>query len=221
MVCCRGVVKSWVPQSSITYLLYYFSLCFPFIDLFCSSEPCTVVFQVTTLCSLSSFIFHKLIQVIFPSLGWSSCFSFRPRRYHQSRIPLGGFSGPSVWAIGGDSQRLSPFQFLLWFDDPICVIVCQHFSSASLALLFMQSIQSSNSSSWLDVLSVSSSNEILLSWSYSSFAPSSSCASSLTSSFGCCLFHQSFHSFSFGFSLRLNDETKQSALGWRYTLLLV
>ena len=39
------------------------------------------------------------------------------------------------------------------------------FSSASLALLFTYSIQSSNSSSWFDVLSVSSSNEMLLSWS--------------------------------------------------------
>ena len=42
-------------------------------------------------------------------------------------------------------------------------------SSASVALLFMCSIQSSNSSSWLDVLSVSFSNKILLPSSHSSF----------------------------------------------------
>ena len=43
----------------------------------------------------------------------------------------------------------------------------------------MYPIQSSNSSSWLDVLSASSSSEILLPWPYSSFVLSSSCASSL------------------------------------------
>ena len=78
------------------------------------------------------------VKSFFPSLGWSSCFSLRSRRYGKSRIALGGFSGPSVRALGGDPQGLSPFQFLLCFD-PICDAVCQHFfisfSRASFCLL--------------------------------------------------------------------------------------
>ena len=68
------VVKSRVPQSSSTCFVYFLFL-FPFIDPVCSSEPCVVLFQVITWCSLSFFILHKLIQVVFPSLGSSSCFS--------------------------------------------------------------------------------------------------------------------------------------------------
>ena len=90
--------------------------------------------------------------------------------------------------------------------------VCQFFSSACLALLCMHSIQSSDCSSWLDVLSVSSSEEILLPWSYSSFVLAPSCVSSLISSFGC-LFHLTILYFSFCICFCLNDETKPSALG--------
>ena len=131
----------------------------PFVDIFRSNRPRVLDLQISTLSSLNLFIFHKLVQFISPSLGWSSCFSWRSRRHDKSRIPLSGFSGPHVWPLGGDPEGLSPFQFLLCFDT-ICDVVCQHFSSASLALLFL-SVQSSNSSSWLDVLSASSSNEIL------------------------------------------------------------
>ena len=86
-----GFLKSRQRASCIVFLS------FPFIDLFRSSDPCSVVLQVVNLCCLSFFIFHKLVQLIFPSLGWSSCFSLRSRRYDKSRIPLSGFSGPSVW----------------------------------------------------------------------------------------------------------------------------
>ena len=117
------------------YVCCFFFL-FPFIDLFRSSEPCIVVFQVITLCCLSFTNYHKLLlQVIYPSLGWSSCFSWRSRRHDKSsRIPLSNFPGPSVWALGGDPEGLSPFQFLLCFD-PFCDFVCKHFSRASLHVL--------------------------------------------------------------------------------------
>ena len=128
--CRRGVVKSWVPQSSVTC----FVRCSSF---FSRSEPCIVVFQVITLFCLSFFIFHKLNQVIFPPPGWSSCFSLRYRRYDKSQTPLGSFSGPSVWALVGDPQGLSPFQFLLCFD-PICDLVSTFFHQ----LLFSSCTQS-------------------------------------------------------------------------------
>ena len=97
-----------------------------------------------------------------------------------------------LWAAIRRARR--HFNFFLCFDT-ICVVVCQHFSSESLALRFMYSVQTSNSSSWLHVLSVSFSDERLLSCPYSSFVLSSSCETSLKG------------------SLRQNDETKQSALG--------
>ena len=81
-----------------------------------------------------------------------------------------------LWAAIRRARR--HFSFFLCFDT-FCVVVCQHFSSESLALRFMYSVQTSNSSSWLHVLSVSFSDEILLSWPYSSFVLSSSCVSSL------------------------------------------
>ena len=69
-----------------------------------------------------------------PSLGLISCYSWGSCQYDKSWIPVGGSSGPSVWAFGGNSQGLSPFQFLLCFG-PIDGVVCQHlfisFSRAS------------------------------------------------------------------------------------------
>ena len=125
-------------------------------------------------------------------------------------IPLGGSSGPSVWVLGGNPQGLSPFQFLLCFD-PIWDVVRQHFFISFFRVSFLHSIQSSDSSSWLDVLSVSFSNEVLLSWPYSSFVFSSSCVSSLISSSW--VYFPPKSSLFFVFSHCLNDETKHSALG--------
>ena len=93
-------------------------------------------------------------------------------------------------------RGLSTFQFLLLCLDPTCDVVCQHFSSASLALLFLYSIQSSKSSSWLAVLSSSYDKETLLSWSYSSF---------VLSSFLCIFTHFVI--------LDVFDESEHSALG--------
>ena len=76
-------------------------------------------FQIITSSDLSFFIFHKLIQVVFPSLvlveminpGW---------------VPLGNSSGPYFLFLRGDSQGLASFPFRLYLD-PICDGVCQHF----------------------------------------------------------------------------------------------
>ena len=83
----------------------------------------------------------------------------------------------------------------------LCVSIFHH-----LLKRFSLCVQSNfSSSSWLAVLCASSSNEILLSWSYSSFVLSSSCASSLISSSRMPFLPNSF--------LCLNDETNHSALG--------
>ena len=87
---------------------------------------------------LSFFIFRKLIQVVFPSLGWSACFPLSSCRDDKTWVSLSGSSGPSVWALGGNPQGLSPFQSPLCFD-PVRDVVCQHFfislSRASFHLL--------------------------------------------------------------------------------------
>ena len=99
---------------------------FPFVDVLRSDKPCIIVLQIITLSGFSFFIFHKVIQVVFPSFGWYSCSPLSLCRHDRSRIPLGGFSGPSVCVLGVDSHGLSPFQLLLCFN-PTCDVVCQHF----------------------------------------------------------------------------------------------
>ena len=111
---------------------------FPFVDVLHSNKPCIFVLQIITLSGLRFFIFHNLIQVAFPSIGWSSCFPLSLCRYDKSRIPLGSFSGPSSLALCGNKESLTLF-----------------FSSASFVILFVYSIQFSKSSSWLAVLSSS------------------------------------------------------------------
>ena len=120
VVCRRGVVKSWVPPSSITCFVYCFS---------CSSDAMYSCF------SSHYFVLSEFLHLSqknsghLPSPGWSSCFSLRSRGHDKSRIPFGGVSGPSVWA-------LSPFQFLLCSTQ--FVMLCVSFvSPASLAVLFM------------------------------------------------------------------------------------
>ena len=98
---------------------------FPLVDVHRSDKPSIFVPQIVTSSGLRFFPFHKVIQVVFPSLGWSSCSPLSLRRDDESRIPLGSFSGPSVWIWGGDPQGLSPFQFLLCFN-PTCDVVFVH-----------------------------------------------------------------------------------------------
>ena len=85
---------------------------------------------------LRCFIFHKVIHVVFPSLGWSSCTPFCLCRFDEPQFPLSGFSGSSVSALGRDPQGVQPFQFLLCFNQ-ICDVVChQFFTSFVLASVF-------------------------------------------------------------------------------------
>ena len=140
---------------------------FPFVDIFAQQQAMYYVSQIITLSGLSLFIFDKLFQAVFPSLGWSSCFPLSSCRDDKSWVPLGSSSGSSFLALRGNSQGLARCHFLLCLDKFVMLYV-SIFSSASLDY-----IQSSNSCSWLDVLSVSFSNEILLFRSHSSFVLSS------------------------------------------------
>ena len=101
------------------------------------------------------FIFHKVIQVVLSSLGWSSCSPSGLCRDDESWIPLGSFSGPSFLALCSNSESLARLQCLLSFTA-VCDVVCQHFFVSFFRVFFMYSIQSSRSSSWLAVLSSSS-----------------------------------------------------------------
>ena len=134
-------------------------------------------------------------------------FSLSSRRYDKSWVPLGSSSGPSLWALGSNSHGLSPFQFLLCLD-PICDAVCQHFHEP--LLRFSSSTLSNLLPPLLGLMCFLfySSNEILLSWSHSSFALSSfpdSFVSSLIPSSWMSSPPQSFFPC-------LNDETKHSVL---------
>ena len=89
--CCRrDVVSCWVLRSSMTSLAFCLFV-FKFLDMFRNNRPCLTVSQILTSSGLSFFIFHKLIQVVFPSPGWSSCFPQRSGRDDQSRS--------SFWSI--------------------------------------------------------------------------------------------------------------------------
>ena len=46
---------------------------FPFVDVHRSYKPSIFVLQVVTSSGLRFFPFHKVIQVVCPYLGWSSC----------------------------------------------------------------------------------------------------------------------------------------------------
>ena len=76
-----------------------------------SNEPCIIIFAINTLSGLSFFIFHKLIQVVLPSLGWS-CYPLSSCRDDKSWVLLGSSSGAFFLALRGISQGLAPF--------PIC-----------------------------------------------------------------------------------------------------
>ena len=47
------------------------SFLFPSVHVFRSNKTCIIVLQIITLSGFSFFIFHKIIQVVFPSFGWS------------------------------------------------------------------------------------------------------------------------------------------------------
>ena len=96
--------------------------------------PCIIVFQIITLSDFFSSSFTK-------SFMSSSCSPLSRCRCDKPKIPLSGFSGPSVWPLGGDPQGLSPFRFLLCLDpiwnllqslsspDPVADVVSAFFIS--------------------------------------------------------------------------------------------
>ena len=90
---CSSILSSWccvTLGSSVIdnmFSVLSFFLC-PFVDIFRSSEPCIIVFS-------DHYVVHKLIQVVFPSLGGSSCFPLSSCRDDKSWVPLGSSSGPS------------------------------------------------------------------------------------------------------------------------------
>ena len=60
----------------------------------------------------SGFVFHEVVQDVFPSLGRSSRSPFVVSRFVESWVPLGCFPGPSFLALCCVSQGVSPPQFL-------------------------------------------------------------------------------------------------------------
>ena len=44
----------------------------PFVDVFRGNKPCIIVLKIVTLSGFRFFIFHKVIQVVFPSSGFDS-----------------------------------------------------------------------------------------------------------------------------------------------------
>ena len=116
---------------------------------------------------LRCFIFHEVIHVVFPSLGWSSCSPFfvfvdlMSPSFHSVAF-LVHLSG--LWVAIRKACR--HFSFFCVSTKFVMLYVVS-FSPASFSLLSFNSIQSAKPSSWLAVLASSSSNEILLSWSYS------------------------------------------------------
>ena len=91
VACC--VLRRWycgMLGSSVIDNMFSVSsfLLFQFAVIFRSNKPCIIVLQIITLSGLSFFIFHKLIQVAFPSLGWSFRFPLSCCRADKSRAPL-------------------------------------------------------------------------------------------------------------------------------------
>ena len=100
--------------------------------------PCAVVLQINSLSGFSFVTFHNVIEVVFLSFGWSSSSRLSLCRDGESWIPIGRFSGPSVWILGGISESLSPCQFLL---PDLCCCMSTFFISFFRA--FFSSIHSS------------------------------------------------------------------------------
>ena len=99
--------------------------------------------QIIALSGFGFFIFHRFIQVVFPSVGWSSCSPLSLSRDTESWIPLGSFSGPSFLALCSNSDSVAPCQFSLSLDR-VCDVYVSSFSSVSF-VFFTYSIQYSES----------------------------------------------------------------------------
>ena len=147
---------------------------FTLVNVFRDNKPCVIVLQIITFEWLQ-FLHLSQIHSSRLSIFWLvSLLSFESLSGFHSVAVLVHVSGLRV-AIRRACRHCSFF----CFSTPFAMLCVRILPAASLALLFMCSSQSSKSFSWLVVLSSSSSNEILLSWSYSSFVLCSSYPSPL------------------------------------------
>ena len=94
MSCLLLVVASGSSIIDIVFgVLSFFLL--PFVDVLRSNKPSIIVLQIITLSGLRFFISHKVIQVVFPSFGWSFLLSCQSLS-----------TGPSVRILGWRSASL-------------------------------------------------------------------------------------------------------------------
>ena len=77
LMCFAGVVLLLVVGSGSSIIDNVFGVLsffpFLFVDVLRRNKPCIIVLQIITLSGLRFFIFHKIIQVVFPSFIGSSC----------------------------------------------------------------------------------------------------------------------------------------------------
>ena len=93
MVFARDVVLLLVVVSASSFSDAVFgvlSFFFPLVDVLRSNEPFILVLQIIILSGLRFIIFHKVIQIVFPSFGWSSCSPLSLCRYDKT-----GFHSPA------------------------------------------------------------------------------------------------------------------------------
>ena len=105
----------------------------PFADVHRSNKPCIIGLQTITLSGLHFFIVQKVIQGVFPSLGWSSCSPLGLCRDEESWIALGSFSGPSFMASCSKSDSLATLQILLCLN-PVCDVKTRANTSTQIIL---------------------------------------------------------------------------------------
>ena len=146
----------WILLSSITCSAYCLSF-FPTRGRFSKQQAMYCWFSDQYSEWLRCFHLSQ-INVVFPSFGWSTCTYLSPCRDDESWIPLGNFTGPSFLALCSNSERLAPLQFF-------CVYT-------QFVRLYASTFRQLLSSFFICIRSTlppsSSSNEMLLSWSYSS-----------------------------------------------------
>ena len=97
----------------------------PLVAVFRDNKPCVICSSVPYFEWLRFLHLSQIHSSRLPIFWLVLLLSFESVSNDKPRIPLNGFSGPSVWALGGDLQGLSLFQFLLWFN-PVCGVARQH-----------------------------------------------------------------------------------------------
>ena len=145
----------WVLQSSITCFVCCFFVLFRFIDLFRSSEPCIAVFQVVAFV-LSEFLHLSQTRSGHLPISWLVFLLFfetssRWWVLDSTRQPFWsiflGFGWQFFLGLWVEIRRAWRHFNFFCVSTQFVMLYVSIFSSASLALLFLYSIQSSNSSS--------------------------------------------------------------------------